>query len=121
MRGIDFAFLDSGTGGIPYMLYLKEKSPSSKCLYLADSKNFPYGEKTTEQDKRNWFLQQGLFSLVTENVWPFQRRHSSFACNNHLRLSCHLMNSVEKFPRKCRLSATAGLAIKACPPESAQK
>ena len=26
---IDFAFLDSGTGGIPYMLLLKEKSPGS--------------------------------------------------------------------------------------------
>lgn len=46
---INFAFIDSGTGGIPYMLYLKEKSPKSRCLYLADSKNFPYGEKTTEQ------------------------------------------------------------------------
>lgn len=46
---IDFAFLDSGTGGIPYMLHLKKKSPSSRCVYLADSKNFPYGEKTTEQ------------------------------------------------------------------------
>lgn len=47
--GIDFAFIDSGTGGIPYMLYLKQKSPSSKCVYLADSKNFPYGEKSPEQ------------------------------------------------------------------------
>ena len=24
---VDFAFLDSGTGGIPYMLYLKKKAP----------------------------------------------------------------------------------------------
>lgn|SRR5574344_284806 len=46
---VDFTFIDSGTGGIPYMLYLKEKSPLSKCLYLGDSRNFPYGEKTPEQ------------------------------------------------------------------------
>ena len=42
---IDFAFLDSGTGGIPYMLLLKEKSPGSRCVYLGDTVHFPYGEK----------------------------------------------------------------------------
>lgn len=31
------------------MLHLKQKSPSSYCVYLADSKNFPYGEKTPAQ------------------------------------------------------------------------
>ena len=42
----DFVFFDSGTGGIPYMLYLKQKSPHSSCVYVADTKNFPYGEKS---------------------------------------------------------------------------
>lgn len=46
---IDIAFLDSGTGGIPYMLYLKQKAPSVKCVYLGDTANFPYGEKSPEQ------------------------------------------------------------------------
>lgn len=41
----DFAFLDSGTGGIPYMLYLKKLCPEVKCVYLGDTANFPYGEK----------------------------------------------------------------------------
>ena len=45
---VDFAFLDSGTGGIPYMLYLKEKCPTVTCVYLGDTINFPYGEKTPE-------------------------------------------------------------------------
>lgn len=44
-----FAFLDSGTGGIPYMQYLKQKCPDSYCLYLADTLNFPYGTKTPQQ------------------------------------------------------------------------
>ena len=44
---VDFAFLDSGTGGLPYLLHLKEKSPHSNCVYVADTKNFPYGEKDT--------------------------------------------------------------------------
>ncbi len=46
---IDFAFLDSGTGGIPYMLLLKEKASSSRCVYLGDTVHFPYGEKTEEE------------------------------------------------------------------------
>lgn len=46
---IDFAFLDSGTGGIPYMLELKKKSPDSRCVYLGDTAHFPYGEKTSEE------------------------------------------------------------------------
>lgn len=46
---IDFAFLDSGTGGIPYMLYLKQKCPAANVVYLADSKHFPYGTKSPRQ------------------------------------------------------------------------
>lgn len=46
---IDFAFLDSGTGGIPYMLLLKEKASSSRCVYLGDTVHFPYGEKTEKE------------------------------------------------------------------------
>lgn len=43
---VDFAFLDSGTGGIPYMISLKEKNPHATCVYLGDTMHFPYGEKT---------------------------------------------------------------------------
>ena len=46
---VDFAFIDSGTGGLPYMKYLTEKYLESSCIYVADAKNFPYGEKTSEQ------------------------------------------------------------------------
>ncbi|MCR4939886.1 MAG: glutamate racemase [Treponemataceae bacterium] len=43
------AFLDSGTGGIPYMLHLQRKCPDIHCVYLGDTANFPYGEKTRGQ------------------------------------------------------------------------
>lgn len=46
---VDFAFLDSGTGGIPYMLSLHQKLPSAVCVYLGDTLNFPYGEKSSAQ------------------------------------------------------------------------
>ena len=47
--GVDFAFLDSGTGGIPYMLSLKEKVPNATCVYLGDTAHFPYGQKTQKE------------------------------------------------------------------------
>ena len=46
---VDFAFIDSGTGGLPYMCYLNEKCPSASCIYVADAQNFPYGEKSTDE------------------------------------------------------------------------
>ncbi|MBQ7159324.1 MAG: glutamate racemase [Treponema sp.] len=52
MAGSDFAFLDSGIGGIPYMLDLKEKKPSARCVYLGDTAHFPYGEKSAEEVTR---------------------------------------------------------------------
>ena len=45
----DFVFIDSGIGGIPYMMKLLEKKPDASCVYVADTANFPYGEKTHEQ------------------------------------------------------------------------
>ncbi len=46
---VDFAFLDSGTGGIPYMLEIKKRIPTSRCVYLGDTAHFPYGEKSESQ------------------------------------------------------------------------
>lgn len=52
MGGVDFAFLDSGTGGIPYMLALKERMPGARCVYLGDTAHFPYGEKSPAEVTR---------------------------------------------------------------------
>ena len=52
MTSVDFAFLDSGTGGIPYMLSLHEKLPSAVSVYLGDTLHFPYGEKSSEEVTR---------------------------------------------------------------------
>ena len=45
----DFVFIDSGLGGIPYMLSLLQERPYAHCIYVADTKNFPYGEKSHKQ------------------------------------------------------------------------
>lgn len=46
---MNFAFLDSGSGGVPYMARLKEMRPSATCVYVADTARFPYGEKSEEE------------------------------------------------------------------------
>lgn len=44
-----YAFLDSGSGGLPYLAQLRLHAPGATCVYLADTLNFPYGEKTRNE------------------------------------------------------------------------
>jgi glutamate racemase len=39
-------FIDSGAGGLPYLGAYGASNPKRPLLYVADKKNFPYGEKT---------------------------------------------------------------------------
>ncbi len=43
------AVLDSGIGGLPYLSWLQTNLPREVLVYVADSANFPYGEKTPDQ------------------------------------------------------------------------
>jgi len=43
------AFIDSGVGGLPYLQWVKEHLPKENFVYLADRKNFPYGEKSSDE------------------------------------------------------------------------
>ncbi len=44
-----YAFLDSGSGGLPYLAQLRSHEPGASCVYLADTHHFPYGEKTRDE------------------------------------------------------------------------
>lgn len=50
-KQIDFIFFDSGLGAIPYLLTLIAQSPFARCVYFADTANFPYGEKSETEIK----------------------------------------------------------------------
>ena len=52
MSGVDYLFIDSGTGGLPYMLQLKTLLPESRCVYVGDTKHFPYGERELDDIRR---------------------------------------------------------------------
>lgn len=44
-----YAFLDSGTGGLPYFAQLRSHESDASCVYIADTLHFPYGEKTRDE------------------------------------------------------------------------
>ena len=71
----DFVFIDSGIGGIPYMLQLLQQAPSALCAYVADTANFPYGVKTHDE----------VVSCVIPLVKKIKEKYSPsvvvFACN----------------------------------------
>ncbi|MCR4947884.1 MAG: glutamate racemase [Treponema sp.] len=71
----DFVFIDSGVGGIPYMTTLLQRAPEAECVYVADTANFPYGEKSHEN----------VVKCVTELVEKIRRKFAPkvivVACN----------------------------------------
>jgi len=44
-----YAFLDSGSGGFPYLAQLKSHASDASCAYVADTAHFPYGEKSRDE------------------------------------------------------------------------
>lgn len=49
MEKFQYAFLDSGVGGLPYLEFLRKLEPAASCVYIADIEHFPYGEKTAAE------------------------------------------------------------------------
>lgn len=91
MEQVDFAFIDSGTGGLPYMNYLLQKSPSSKCVYVGDTKNFPYGEKSHEQ------IVASVIELCSTIIKKFSPKVIVIACNT---MSVNALDECrKKFPQ----------------------
>ncbi|MBP3709007.1 MAG: glutamate racemase [Treponema sp.] len=72
---MNFAFLDSGIGGIPYLLHLKKIAHDATCAYLADTRNFPYGEKSDER------INECAFRAVSLIVQAWHPETIVVACN----------------------------------------
>ncbi len=86
----DFVFIDSGVGGIPYMTSLLKRAPDSTCVYVADTENFPYGEKTHDQ------VVSCVISLVEKICNKFSPAVIVVACNT---ISVNALDVLrEKFP-----------------------
>lgn len=86
----DFVFIDSGVGGIPYMTTLIKRAPEASCVYVADTANFPYGEKSHEQ------VVSSVISLVEKICKQFEPSVIVVACNT---MTVNALDTLrEKFP-----------------------
>lgn len=57
---------DSGIGGVMVLKELKKKMPNERYIYLADTLNFPYGEKRKEEIIG--YTKNNINTLLKENV-----------------------------------------------------
>lgn len=72
---VDFVFIDSGTGGLPYLLHMREVFPQADCVYIGDTANFPYGEKSHGQ------IVKCVLDLCEKAIKRFEPKVIVIACN----------------------------------------
>ncbi len=68
-------YLDSGIGGIPYMVHCHELLRKHHYIYVADCEHFPYGEKPGKE------LQTILTDVVGEIISKYNPQLLVLACN----------------------------------------
>ena len=101
----DFVFIDSGTGGIPYLLHLKKYLPQANCVYVGDTKNFPYGTKSSEE------IIKCVTSLVQKIIEKFNPLVIVVACNT---MSVNALDSLRKeFPKTAFVGTVPAIKVAA--------
>lgn len=72
---VDFVYLDSGTGGIPYLHNMMKVFPEAKCVYVGDTANFPYGEKSHDE------IVKAVLNVCGRIIKEFNPKVIIIACN----------------------------------------
>lgn len=68
-------FLDSGKGGVPYLMAYREHDQSQELVYVADTATFPYGVKESSE------LCHSLRTTIERVIDRFDPRLIVLACN----------------------------------------
>jgi len=68
-------FLDSGIGGIPYCRHFIARNPYENIVYVADRKNFPYGNREKEE------LASILINLTEKLIKAVNPKIAVLVCN----------------------------------------
>ncbi len=92
MNNQPVAVLDSGVGGLPYLAWIKAHLPQERLVYVADRKNFPYGEKSAAQ----------VTQAVLETTQALQERCQpkllAVACNTASVVALDALRQTFSFP-----------------------
>lgn len=86
------AFIDSGVGGLPYLEWVKNARPEESYVYVADTKNFPYGEKKSDS------LKKTVEKLVYRLVEKHNPKLLVIACNTASVTTLDHLRSLFSFP-----------------------
>lgn len=68
-------FLDSGIGGLPYLIRFRELNPAEHLVYCADTAHFPYGKRSADD------VREILLSLAGRVISVFDPKIIVLACN----------------------------------------
>ncbi|MEI8092723.1 MAG: glutamate racemase [Spirochaetales bacterium] len=82
------AVIDSGIGGLPYLDWLQEHLPLERFVYVADRRNFPYGEKTPQR------VREAVAQLSRDLLEHYQPKLMVVACNTASVLALDHLRSV---------------------------
>lgn len=82
---------DSGIGGLTVLKELEEKLPEENLIYLGDTLNFPYGDKTKEEIIR--FSKKNIEYLINQNV-----KLVVIACGTATSQSLDIMKEIFDIP-----------------------
>ena len=82
-------FIDSGVGGLPYLKMARIYMPGENFVYVADNKNFPYGEKNANM------LKDIILELIQTIVDKISPKLVVIACNTASVVALSLLR--EKF------------------------
>ncbi|MDA3939583.1 MAG: glutamate racemase [Spirochaetia bacterium] len=75
MADNSIVFIDSGVGGLPYLKMTRECMSKENLVYVADNKNFPYGEKSTQE------IKEIIINLIQEIITKIDPKLIVIACN----------------------------------------
>lgn len=83
---------DSGIGGLPYLVHLRDRLSCENFVYVADSKNFPYGNKN-END-----LKILIVDTIKVIIEKFNPKAIVIACNTASVTALKELRSITKIP-----------------------
>lgn len=75
MTNLPLLFIDSGIGGLAYLLSARESLPEECFIYVADNMYFPYGEKDSRK------VLDRVVAVVGRGIAEFNPKAAVIACN----------------------------------------
>ena len=85
-------FIDSGVGGLHYLRWVRDNAPDESLVYIADTLNFPYGEKSAAH------VQTIVLSLVDQVVKIFNPKMIVVACNTASVVALETLRNLFSIP-----------------------